>query len=281
LVAAFVVACLLLAGVLMVPLLQHYAAAGLLLTAMLLYVLFVAGARSGNPLVSILVIALTFIPVAGVAEQDLVTTLSKAFGAGLAIGVLVGNFGQALFPDAPRPAVVVAAPALPSAETARWIGLQGAVVVLPVLVLALANPTLYLAAIMKTVTVAQQAGSTNARSAGRELVGSTVVGAALAIVIWVGLSVRANLWMLALWITAAAFWAGTRLFRIKVTAAPPSYWLNVLLTMLILLGPAIEDSQNGKDVYAASATRITLFILVALYAWATVWVLERWRTARS
>jgi hypothetical protein len=57
--------------------------------------------------------------------------------------------------------------------------------------------------------------------------------------------------------------------------------VNALVTMLILLGPAIEDAAVGKDVYSASATRVALFVAVALYAWATVWVLERWRASKS
>jgi hypothetical protein len=47
--------------------------------------------------------------------------------------------------------------------------------------------------------------------------------------------------------------------------------------MLILIGPAIEDSASGKGVFAASAVRAGLFVGVALYAWGTVWILERWR----
>jgi hypothetical protein len=62
---------------------------------------------------------------------------------------------------------------------------------------------------------------------------------------------------------------------------PPSFWRNALVTMLILLGPAIEDSDAGKDVFTASAMRVGLFVGVALYAWATVWALERWRGSRS
>ena len=84
-----------------------------------------------------------------------------------------------------------------------------------------------------------------------------------------------------LWIVAAALWAGVRLFGVKPTSAPPSFWSNALITMLILLGPGIEDAAVGKDVYSASATRVALFVAVALYAWATVWVLERWRASRS
>ncbi len=52
------------------------------------------------------------------------------------------------------------------------------------------------------------------------------------------------------------------------------------MTMIILLGPAIEDSASGKGVLQASAVRVGLFVGVALYAWATVWALERWRAAR-
>ena len=74
---------------------------------------------------------------------------------------------------------------------------------------------------------------------------------------------------------------GARLFGVKATALPPSFWSNALVTMLILLGPAIEDSANGMDVFKASATRICLFVGVALYAWGTVWGLERWRASRS
>ena len=95
----------------------------------------------------------------------------------------------------------------------------------------------------------------------------------------VGLSLRPNLWMLMLWMVTAAIWCGARLFRVKATSLPPTFWSNALVTMLILLGPAIEDAAVGKDVYAASAVRVCLFVAVALYAWATVWVLERWRSS--
>ena len=103
----------------------------------------------------------------------------------------------------------------------------------------------------------------------------------MATLVWLGLSLRPNLWMLMLWLMAAALWAGAKLFGIRRTSFAPSFWSNALVTMLILLGPAIEDAAVGKDVYKASATRVALFVGVALYAWATVWALERWRASRS
>lgn len=280
-VMAIVIAVLLVAGVLMVPLLENYPVTGVVLTGALLYALFFAGARRANPLTIFLVIAVTFIPVAGVAEQALAIGLAKAVGVGLGVGVLVGGISHALFPNAPRPANVAAAGAQVTPEAANWRALQATLVVMPAFVLALTNPALYLAAIMKSVTVGQQADSINAQSAGRELVGSTLIGAFMGAVVWAGLSLRPNLWMLMLWMTAAALWAGARVFRVKPTSEPPTFWVNALVTMFIVLGPAIEDAAVGKDVYKASVVRVSVVLAVAIYAWATVWALERWRASRS
>ena len=280
-VIALVIAALMATGVLLVPILENYALAGVVLTGALLYALFFSGVRNANPLTTIMVMAITMIPVVGVVEQVLAFSVGVTLAVGIGTGVLVSGVSHALFPDAPMPAGQRAAPATPSRESASWIALRATVVVMPVFVLALTNPSFYLAAIMKTVALGQQAGSTNARSAGQELVGSTLMGAAMAACVWFGLQLRPNLWMLMLWVVAAAFWGGGRLFRVKATSLPPSFWVNALVTMLILLGPAIEDSASGKDVLSASAVRVALFVAVALYAWATVWVLEHWRASRS
>jgi hypothetical protein len=129
---------------------------------------------------------------------------------------------------------------------------------------------------MKTVALGQQAGDTDARSAGRELVGSTLAGVGLAALAWTGLSLWPSLWMLMLWLMAVTLWAGAGLFGTRRTAYRPSFWSNALITTLILLGPAIEDSANGKSVVQGALMRTSLFIAVALYAWATVRVLEGW-----
>jgi hypothetical protein len=193
---------------------------------------------------------------------------------------VVSNISHALFPDAPTPARQARPRAPPARDAANWMAVRATVVVMPVFVLALGNPSFYLAAIMKAVALGQQACSTSAGSAGRELVGSTLAGACMAGLLFFVLSLRPTLWILMLCMMAAALWAGARMFRVKATASPPSFWRNALVTMLILLGPAIEDSASGKDVFTASAMRVALFVGVALYAWAAVWVLERWRASR-
>ncbi|MFZ4288660.1 hypothetical protein [Variovorax sp. HJSM1_2] len=278
-VVSVVMALLLSAGILMVPLLEYYATAGVMLTAAMLYLVFFTGAYRANPLVTmILVIAVAVIPVVGTAEQILAPLISVTLAVGLAVGILVSGISHAFFPDAarPSPAKSIGSPR-PSRQAAAWFALRATLIMMPVFVLALTNPSFYLAAVIKTITLAQQSGTTTARTAGRELVGSTAMGAWMAVLAWGGLSLWPNLWMLVLWLMAAGLWSGVRLFRLKNSSFPPSFWSNALVTMLILLGPAIEDSANGKDVYQALVVRVFLFIGVALYAWATVWVLERVR----
>ena len=278
-IVALVLAGLVAAGVLMVPLLEHYGFAGVLLTAVVLFVLFFAGRLRANPLTTVLVLAFTLVPVAGVAEQGVVGMLAVTLGVGVVVGGAVSAASHARFPDPPLPAAAVAA-ARPDVASARWVALRGTLIIMPVFVLALTDPSFYLAAIMKTVALGQQAGETDARDAGRELVGSTLMGALIAFVVWFGLSLWPSLWMLMVWLMAAALWAGSALFGARPTRYRPSFWSNALITSLILLGPAIEDSASGKSVLEGAAVRVTLFVGVALYAWATVWALERWRAVR-
>ncbi len=278
---ALVLGAMLTAGVLMVPVLENYALTGVLLTAAILYAVFYKGLRTANPVTMVLVMAFALIPVAGVADQAIVGMLSLAVATGVVVGGAVKSLSYAFFPDEPDAGVKSPAARSAGHETATWIALRATVIVMPVFVLALTNPSLYLAAIMKTVTLGQQAGETNARSAGKELVGSTLMGALVGAGVWIGLSVLANLWMLVLWLMAAALWCGTAMFGARRSAFRPSFWSNALITALILLGPAIEDSANGKSVVQASVVRTSLFVAVALYAWATVWLLERWRDSRS
>jgi hypothetical protein len=280
LVVAILLAGLVVLGVFMVPLLENYPMSGVLLTSVILFALFFLGLRTGNPLTQVLVITFTLIPVAGVAEQAVVTMIATTLAVGLLIGVVVSGMTQILFPDPPGLASRPAPPVLDPAS-ATWIALRGMLVVMPVFVLALTNPSLYLAAIMNTVTLSQQACSADTRSAGRQLVGSTVMAAAMALLVWLGLSLLPNLWMMMLWLMAAAMWAGFRIYRIRGTRFPPTFWISALTTMLVLLGPAIEDSANGKGVVGTSLGRIALFVGVALYAWAMVWILERWRASRG
>ena len=280
LVIAVIFAALLTSGVLMVPLLEHYAWSGVLITGTTLYGVFFVGLLRANPLTMVLVLSFALIPVVGVADQAIVGSLSMTLSIGILIGTLVSGASGALFPNPPNRVTNRPVPTGATHEVAHWFALRATVIVMPVFVLALINPSLYVAAIMKTVALSQQAGDVDARSAGGELVGSTLMGAFIAAVVWLGLSLHPDLWMLTLWLMGAALWTGSGIFGTRPTSFRPSFWSNALITMLILLGPAIEDSASGKSVLKASAIRTALFVVVALYAWGAVWTLERWRDSR-
>jgi hypothetical protein len=73
---------------------------------------------------------------------------------------------------------------------------------------------------------------------------------------------------------------GGKLYGVIATRFAPSFWINVAVTMLILLGPAVQDSVVGNDVYRGFAVRFSLFVAVTLYAWVAIVALERMRAGR-
>src|SRR5689334_3174314 len=77
-------------GLLLVPLLRHYAFAGVMMVGLLLFLAFRYGLRSGNNLVATFLAAgLTMISAAGTANFALAVTVVGALVNGLVLAVLV------------------------------------------------------------------------------------------------------------------------------------------------------------------------------------------------
>jgi len=263
-------------GVLLVPLLTHYALAAVLLVGLLLYLLMQQAMAGKGAAAMLLIMAITVIPVAGLIEQSLAIAIAQMMGLGILIGTLVNRMAHALFP--PQPVAGTAArAAAPPPEHPERLALRAVAIVMPVWLLALGNPAFYIPAVMKTVTLAQQSTSLNAKQAGQELVLSTLAGALLAFALWMGLSLWPSLLMLVLMLTLMTLWLARRLVRLVAGRFPPSFWSNAWITALILFGPAIEDSATGKDVWLAAAMRCGLYLVVAGYGWLCILLLEQWR----
>ena len=253
-------------GLLLIPILRYYPVSGVLLIGVSLFLVFRFGLRGGNPLiVTFLVIGLTMISSAGVAEFDLAAMVIGALVKGLLLAVLVVAISHGLFPDPPNaPSPPPAAP-LPDEEVSR-VALRATLIVLPAFLLALIDPAGYLPIILKAVSLGQQSSTTNARNAGRELVGSTLFAGLLAILFWSALSLFVHLWMFFLWMLLFGLVLARKLYALSPTRFTPGFWLNTLITLIILLGQSVQDSVAGKDVYTAFAVRMGLFLLVTLYA---------------
>ncbi|MDR6605938.1 DUF2955 domain-containing protein [Pseudomonas synxantha] len=267
-------------GLLLIPLLRYYPFSGVLLVGLCLFLAFGYGLRGGNPLVAtFLVVGLTLISSAGTAEFALALEVIVALVKGLFLAVTTLTISHWLFPDPASAPPAKPGPSLTPGENS-WLALRATLVVLPTFLLAMIDPASYLPIIMKAVSLGQQSCATSARTAGQELLGSTLLGGLMAILFWCALSLFVNLWMFFLWMLLFGLLVARKLYGLAMTRQPPSFWLNSLATLIILLGQSVQDSAAGKDVYTAFAIRMGLFILVTLYACAMVYLLDTRRQRR-
>lgn len=253
-------------GLLLVPLLRYYPVCGVLLIGVGLFLVFTYGLRGGNVLImTFLVIGMTMISAAGFASFELAMAVIGALVKGLLLAVVIVGLSHVLFPEPANSPAPPPAPALPAEDVPR-VALRATLIVLPTFLLVLIDPASYLPIILKAVSLGQQSTTTRTHHAGRELLGSTLLGGLLAVLFWCALSLFVHLWMFFLWMLLFGLFLARKLYRLHPTQLTPGFWLNTLITMIILLGQSVEDSAAGKDVYTAFAVRMGLFILVTLYS---------------
>jgi len=262
-------------GLLLSPLLRHSPLSGVLLVALCLFFSFRFALRGGNGMLSTLqVIGLTMVSAASTVSLTLGQTVVEALIKAVLLTTLCVALSHWLFPE---PAGLPAASKPPAMGNARsgWIALRAMLVVMPAWLLALIDPASYMPLIMKSASLGQQVCGTSARDAGRELLGSTLLGGALAIAFWTLLSIMPHLWLFFLLMLLFVLLLARRLYRLVTTRFGASFWLNAGATLIILLGQSVQDSASGKDVYTAFAIRMGLFILVTLYACAAVYLIDQ------
>lgn len=267
-------------GLLLTPILIHYPVSGVLTIAAGVYVSSYLTVGLGKGLVGLfLTVGLTMIPAAGLADYGIAVVLIEALVLGIVVAVICQWLVYPWFPEDPdRPDSARTPPARGSES--GWIALRATLIVLPPVLLAFSNPALYLPTIIKSVLLGQQGSMVTARAAGRELLGSTFLAGCFAILFWYGLKIWPGLLMFSLWMLLFGLHFASKLYGVSATRFTPSFWQNVAVTLLILVGPAVEDSAQGRDVYRAFAIRFSLFVAVTLYAWASIVVLEGIRANR-
>ncbi len=267
-------------GLLLIPLLQHYPTSGVLLAALGLYASFYLTVNMGKGLPGMLLaVGVTTISAAGTVHYALANLVINALILGIAIAIISSWLVYPWFPEdnaeAPAPP-----PHTPPVE-ASWISLRATLIMVPVYLLALTNPTFYMPILLKSVAISQQSSAMEAKAAGRELLGSTFLAGLLAILFWGLLKLQPNLWMFFWIMLLFGLYIAAKLYQVFATRFPPSFWVNTGVTLLILVGPAVEDSANGKDPYTAFALRFSLFVGVALYAWLAVYLFEYLKERRN
>lgn len=273
-------------GVMLIPLLLYFQLTALLLVLVGLYFSsYLTVNLNKNLPGTFLAMGITMISAAGTVSYSLSAMIIQALVLGIIIATLSQAFVYLFFPeDPPKPETSNPSQSLEEkddtpndtkgAVQSNWIAIRSTLIVFPVFLILLSNPLAYMPTAMKSVMLSQQASSMDAKSAGIELVGSTFLGGLFAVVFWFALGLWTNLWMFFLWMLLFCLYFSCKIYQLLPTRFPASFWINTAITMLIMLGPAVEDSANGKDVYAAFFSRLALLTLVTLYALLAVYFLE-------
>jgi len=268
-------------GLVLIPLLRNYPFSAVMIIAAGLYASTVIAIGLRKGLVGMfLTIGFTLIPAAGLVEHALAVTMIQALVLGIGLAIVCQWVIYPFFPEDRNKKFATMAPTVDASETG-WIALRSALIVLPPVLMAFSNPSLYLPTIMKTVLLTQQGSVVSARTAGRLLIGAIFLAGLFAILFWFALKICPNLWMFFLLMLLFGIYFAAKLYGIIASRFPPSFWQDVVINMLILLGPAVEDSATGKDVYQAFAVRFGLFIAVTLYAWVAIATLDWLRGRRA
>ncbi|MCP4332645.1 MAG: DUF2955 domain-containing protein [Gammaproteobacteria bacterium] len=270
-----VLAIMLSSGLILTPILLHYAVTGLLLVASSLFLANYISLNLGKPPVgSLLTMGVTLIAMMGQLSFDLAVTVMQELMIAIAVAVVCQWVVYPFFPEEDVPPPESPAPQKPQPQQFSWLAARATMTVFPVFLLGLTDPSFYAPIIMKSVALGQQTSATNARNAGWELLGSTFLAGIFAILFWFCLKLTPNLWMFTLWTLAFTTWMSAKFFGILPSRFSPTFWQNVVVTLFILVGPAVADSANGKDPYKAFAVRLSLFVGVTLYAWLSLVFLE-------
>ncbi len=264
-------------GLLLIPVLREYPATGLMIVLLGLFAASYITLNLGKaPVGALLTMGLTMVTMIGQLSFAVAVTLVQELAISVAIAIVCQ---WVVYPWFPEDASTVPADETPAPSQSSWMAARSTLIVFPGFLLGLTNPTFYAPIIMKSVALSQQATDADLRDAGSELLGSTFVAGVLAILLWFGLKLAPNLWMFFWWMFAFSFYIVAKLYGVVRTRYPASFWQSVMITLIVLIGPAVADSANGKDPYEGFIVRMGLYIGLAAYAWlATLfldWLRER------
>ncbi len=274
---------------LLLPLLLNQVLAGLVLLSLVLFHIFYFTARGGPVAIgTLLTIGVTLTVAVGSVSVDALILVSAGVAKAAFLGVGMAWLSHVLLPDPVEPVLAVAAtdkkpdkqpekpPARPSAAEARRNAMRAIAVVLPITVWFLFSPAsaTNAAVMIKVAAMVQESSRDRVKDAARSLLTSTAAGGAAAILAWQLLGIWPSLMLYALLIGLAGLVFGRRIFIGRGLADDGATWSYAFLTMMVVLGPAVLDSQFGGSASAAFYGRLWMFIGASLYGVGAVYVFE-------
>ena len=274
----------LLIGTALLPVLIYYEGAGLLLLSMSIFFAFYITAK-GVPAVlgTFLTVGLALTAGVGTVSIDALLGLLKGVVIGAAVGLLFYWLAHGLMPDSrgvaparPPAAKRPAPPPPPPPEIARRHAFRSLAVVFPILVwfLLSGSSASYAAVLIKVASMGQQVTTGDTAKAAKSRLWSTVIGGVGAVIGWQVLSIWPNLLIYVLVVALAGLVIGRRLFAGAALAPTGSTWSYGYLTMIVVLAPAVLDSNTGSAAGAAFWSRLMMFGGATLYSVVAVAVFD-------
>ena len=176
------------------------------------------------------------------------------------------------------------APPKPDLSEARRTAYRSLLITFPVVLLLLfsSSSVSYVVVMIKVASMGQQATTDHSKAMGRSLLESTFWGGMGAILAWQWLSIWPGLFMYSILIAIASLLYGRNIFAGMGLHPKGAMWSYAFLTMIVLLAPAVMDSQGGSDAGAAFYSRLFLIALVAVYGTLAVAVFDAfWRKEKG
>ncbi len=279
--AVFIVAVY--AGMVFLPFMLNQRMVGILLLGLALYHSFYFTARGGSAVLgTFATVGLALVTSVGTVSVDAVLLVSGGLSSGVIAGVLFVWVAHAILPDSlARPVEAPAPAAKPQAEKpdlaeARRSAFRSLVIVMPVILwfmLSSASAS-YAAFLIKVASMGQQAGIGETRQVARSLIVSTLIGGVAAIIAWQVLSIWPSLLMYTLLIGLAGLVIGPRIFAGPGMHPAGATWSYGFLTMIVILAPAVMDTQAGAAAGAAFWTRLQMFLWATIYGTGAVFVFD-------
>jgi hypothetical protein len=210
--------------------------------------------------------------------------ITRALGINACTAFLFVWLAFALFPDSQAgPQPERPAPPVPPIAVARRSALRSLAIVVPVLLWLLfsSDTSSYAIVVLKVATMGQQSELEDTRNAASDLLLSTLVGGIAGVIVWNVLQIWPNLVIYSLMFLLCGLIMGPKIFAGAGLAERGSMWSYGLLTMMVIIAPAVMDTAGGDAAGARFSDRIVMFALATLYAVVAVYAFDRFWPDRS
>ena len=267
----------------LLPVLTYQPMVGMLLLIAACFWAFYYSASGGSPILgAFLTMGLAIVAAVGSDSIDSVIAIDKALTFNAIIAIVFLWLAHVFLPDKPMDSGPKARPPAgkPSRDEAIRSAWRSTAIVLPVIVFFLfyAGSSSYLVVMIKVASMGQQAENDETKQVGKSLLMSTFIGGVGAVIIWNLMSVWPSLINLVLLVAFASLIMGRKIFQGQSMAAGAGTWSYALLTMLVIILPALADGAGGDAAGVKFFDRITMLAWATLYGVAAVYVFDAfWR----